>query len=327
MSYFIEYCLGRKGESNLAASKGSCTHKILEILAKIKLAQQNNILYIEDDIYGHILTNDFNIDDIIKKVYVYYSTNATHLTWAQKDFEDCKQWTYMVLDLNDGAFNPLKSNIVSPETPFNIVINEPWAKYHYNYSGQILEGQLALKGTMDLITEPSPDILELVDYKTSASRKNWATGKIKTDADLRQDIQLLIYYLAISHLYPKAKQVIVTIYYIRAGGPVSMCFDNSDIPKALDMLREKFEYIKNTKIPKLSRDYKCKTFCRQGTTTFDGTNIEPLVEFRNGMLSKKGEFMKKCDQCNYYINKYGIDRTIKDYTLENFSTDFYQKPG
>ena len=39
--YFLEYVLGYRSPSNKKADKGTIVHKVLEILAGIKLSQQN----------------------------------------------------------------------------------------------------------------------------------------------------------------------------------------------------------------------------------------------------------------------------------------------
>ena len=42
MQYFIEYVLGWENKVGKAATKGTITHKVLEVLAQAKLAEQNN---------------------------------------------------------------------------------------------------------------------------------------------------------------------------------------------------------------------------------------------------------------------------------------------
>ena len=80
-------------------------------------------------------------------------------------------------------FDPRNRNILYPEQQFDIVINKPWAKYSYDTKDGKLEGNLAIKGTIDLITQPNKDTLEIVDWKTGR-RLNWATGEEKTQEKL-----------------------------------------------------------------------------------------------------------------------------------------------
>jgi hypothetical protein len=47
----MSYVLGYHGPGNLKADKGTIVHKILEVLAKCKLAQQENKDVIDDEIF------------------------------------------------------------------------------------------------------------------------------------------------------------------------------------------------------------------------------------------------------------------------------------
>jgi len=76
--YFLEYVLGWKGKSGLKADKGTIVHKILEILALIKYHKQFGNTSFEDDIVGKIGIKKYDLDDIIRKVYNYYSQAMFH---------------------------------------------------------------------------------------------------------------------------------------------------------------------------------------------------------------------------------------------------------
>jgi hypothetical protein len=62
--YCLEYVIGYRSPSNKKADKGTIVHKVLEILAGIKLSEQKNDSYYEDDILGKIDINNYNIDHI-----------------------------------------------------------------------------------------------------------------------------------------------------------------------------------------------------------------------------------------------------------------------
>ena len=81
-----------------------------------------------------------------------------------------------------------------------------------------------MKGTIDLITKPSEDTLEIIDWKTGR-RLDWATGQEKTQEKLETDPQLMIYFYAAKKLYPEIKNCIVTIFFINDGGPFSVSFN------------------------------------------------------------------------------------------------------
>ena len=72
MQYFIEYNLGHRSPSNKKADKGTICHKVFEILAFIKLNQQQNNRYFEDDIIGPVDITNYNLNTIIEQVYNFY---------------------------------------------------------------------------------------------------------------------------------------------------------------------------------------------------------------------------------------------------------------
>ena len=253
--YFGEYVLGWTTEAGLKALKGTCVHRCLEILANIKLAQQNNIKIITDDIIGKINCSKFNIDKIINDISVYYKTNSNH-SWTNKDIVDCKSWTYKLLELNNGKFNPLNQNIVSPEKHFDIVLDNDWAKYEYVINDQYITGHLSLKGTIDLITKINDNCIEVIDYKTGFYKKDWATGEEKTYNKLQNDFQLRLYHLATNILYPQINNILVTIIYINVDGASTLCYDLTTIEETKQVIKERFEEIKRCKKPQLNKERK-----------------------------------------------------------------------
>lgn len=324
--YFIEYVLGWRGPSNQKADKGTIVHKVLEILAFIKKAEQDNLKNIEDDIAGKIKVNKYDLEKIFDIVYNHYITNNSHHDWKDKDKKDCWKWVNKTIEFNNGMFDPRNRNIVCPEQHFDFVIEKPWAKYSFDTEDGKLEGNLALKGTIDLITKIDDSFYEIVDWKTGR-RLNWATGKEKTQECLENDPQLRIYHYAVSHLYPDVDNIMITINYINDGGPFSMCFQKSDLIKTEQMLRDKFEKIKATKRPYLNRSWMCKKLCHFGKTTFENTSILPTEEYRDNQVTPKGEIMCKCEQIAHDVQLQGIDSVIQYYKHPNHSFGFYKAPG
>ena len=257
MQYFITYVLGHRSVSGKKAQLGTVVHKVMEVLASCKKKLQDEpdkkSLYITDDGIGKVnftknslFTKTF-VNKILDRSYEYYTTNCTHkYTGADKRF--CVKLTTDGLEYNDGQFDPRKRNIVDAEPQFDIPIEAPWAKFKYNVDGKEVEGQLAIKGTIDLVTEVDDGVIEVIDWKTG-QRKNWATGEEKTYEKLLEDPQLLLYNYAISKLYPEYQQAIMSIFFIRDGGPFSMCFDESDQEKFLGMLEQRFKQIKHNECP------------------------------------------------------------------------------
>lgn len=324
--YFLEYVLGWRSPSGLKADKGTIVHKVLEILAVIQQGIQNKKETINDDILGDISTTKYNLNTIIEKVFKHYSEQNTHHNWSIKDYKDCHAWTYKALEFNGGMFDPRNRNILCPEQHFNFEIKKPWAEYSFDYNGEIIHGNLAMKGTIDLITLVNDNTIEVIDWKTGR-RLDWATGKEKTQEKLETDPQLRIYHYAISHLYPSIEHIIFSIYFINDGGPFSICFDKSDLIQTEDMLRRKFNEIKSCKKPKLNKSWMCSKLCHFGKTTFENTNIEPLIEYRDGQFINIGNQMTKCEQIKHDIELKGMDQVIREYKNINHSFGNYKAPG
>lgn len=318
--------MGWRGPSNQKADKGTIVHKVLEILAFIKQAQQNNQYHINDDIVGSIDINNYDILNITNVVYEHYSSTNSHHKWSDKDLKDCIKWVDKTLEFNNGMFDPRNRTIVSPEQHFDFIIDRPWAKYSFDTPDGKLDGQLALKGTIDLITKIDDNFFEIIDWKTGR-RLNWATGKEKTQEHLENDPQLRIYHYAVSQLYPDIDNIMITINFINDGGPFSMCFQKSDLAKTELMIRHKFEKIKAVRRPALNKTWMCNKLCHFGKTTFENTLIEPLEEYRDGQITKKGQLMTKCEQIHHDVQLQGMNHAIQLYKHPNHSFGFYKAPG
>jgi len=327
MQYMFEYVLGIKSKSNKKADKGTICHKVFEILAHIKLCDQNNQQYYNDtEILGMIDINNYDINLIIEKVYDYYISKFNHHEWSVADYNECKKWIFKALNYSDGIFDPRNKNIVQPEQHFDIEIKKEWAKYSYQTKIGQINGYLAIKGTMDLIARVNDDTLEIIDYKTG-KRLDWATGQEKTLAKLHEDPQLMLYYYAIHKLYPDAKYVIVSIYFINDGGMFSVCFDKSHISKIENMLKNKFETIKNTTNPELNKSWKCTKLSHFGKNTFNNTNHLPIIEYRENQITPLGEHMTMCEQVHHDILVKGIDAVVDEYQAPGYNVGQYKAPG
>jgi len=107
------------------------------------------------------------VEKLIRLSYDYYVEQNSHHEWKPVDFKDCTNWSWMVLEHNNGQFDPRKSNIVYPEPHFDLTIEDDWAKFKYNdpKTNQLIEGNLSIKGTIDCVTDLGDGIYEIVDYK------------------------------------------------------------------------------------------------------------------------------------------------------------------
>lgn len=260
--------------------------------------------------YGTIHYGKEFVDSIFERVYNYYSKED----WAPVDKKDCHNWTWMGLEYKDGIFDPRKRIIVEAEPHFDIEIDKDWAKYEWNLEEKKVSGKMGIKGTIDLVTEISPGIIEIIDFKTG-QRLNWASKKdndIKTYSKLCEDFQLMLYYYAAKHLYPDAKQIIVSIFFIRDGGPFTICMDDDIINKVEKLLRKRYEEIVTCTQPSMQdpsqRNFKCTKICDYYKMVApDGNNM--------------------CRFIHDKIKKIGIEKVTKKYTQEGHSVETYQAPG
>lgn len=325
--YFLEYVLGHRSPSNKKADKGTICHKVLEILAHIKLCIQNAKSTYDDDVIGLVDISSYNLDHIIEQVYNYYSSQFKHHEWEVKDFKDCRKWVYKALSDHNGIFDPRSRVIVQPEQHFDITIDKPWSNYKYETPTGILEGKLAIKGTIDLITKVNDNTLEVIDWKTGR-RLDWATGEEKSLEKLYKDPQLKIYHYALSKLYPEYDHIIMSINFINDGGAFSMCFDKSDLESTEQIIRKKFEEIKRCKKPKLSKTWKCGKLCYFGRNTFENhKSILPILEYRDGQVTQKDKYMTMCEQIKHDTELNGMDSVVDTYTVKGYSVGGYKAPG
>tara|TARA_R110002051_G_scaffold309270_1_gene381746 strand:- start:308 stop:1318 length:1011 start_codon:yes stop_codon:yes gene_type:complete len=316
--YYINYVLGHPSLSGKKAEMGTIVHKVMECLARSKYALQNKKKSFTDESLGRIrLTKDIMlsenfVNNLTDKSIEFYTDRSSH-AFTKGDLSNCQKWVWLALEYNKGQFDPRKRKIVAAEPHFDIEINEPWAKYDYELpSGETISGNLAIKGTIDLVTESSEDVIEVVDWKTGR-RIDWATGQEKDYEKLSQDPQLLLYNYAISKLFPEYSQSIMSIFYIRDGGPFSLCFDKSDRDKFLEMLKNRFEEIKANESPRmLSQEqahWKCKKLCAYYKNNWEGTNTNI------------------CKHVHKELENKGLERTTAECTKQGFNIGYYDAPG
>jgi len=324
MQFYSEYVLGLRGQGNKKADKGTITHKILEICALCKKASQDGLAVIDDEDIGEVLTDNYGpeyLAAVAARAYQFYTKKFDYHkgrhAWTDKDFEDCLNWAWKALKYRDGMFDPRNRNVVDAEPHFDFEMPFDWANYEYPEHG--LKGRLALKGTIDLITDVGDGVYEVIDWKTGR-RLDWATGKTKDQHKLFSDAQLRLYHYAVKQMYPDVHTFLVTIMFINDGGAFTVHFQDSDLEKTEQMIRKRYEVIQQTEEPSIirqidpSQGWKCRKLCHAGMTTFEDTHVEPIVEKRVGQYTKYGETMSKCEQIRYMIKKKGIDWVTDNYT-------------
>jgi hypothetical protein len=323
MQYFITYVLGHQSVSGKKADVGTIVHKVLECLASLTKASQETSsrskkLSINDDSIGSVSINKSDlyteklVSNLLDKSFEFYTNNSAH-SFSKLDKENCYSLIWTTLNFNHGQFDPRNRNIVAAEPHFDILIEEDWAKFQYELpDGKIINGQLAIKGTIDLVTKIDDKTIEVIDWKTG-KRLDWSTGEEKTYEKLCSDPQLLLYNYAISKLFPEYDQAIMSIFFIKDGGPFSMCFDKADHSKFLNMLKNRFQEIqKNNKPKPISTDrsnWKCTKLCHFCKNNWPNSDKNMCIYIED------------------YLNTHGMDKTIKHCTRPDFNIGFYEAPG
>lgn len=351
--YFLTYNLGYYRPSQKKADQGSATHKCLEQLAIAKKYIQDNPTCTEitiDDMTFNVselleesTLTDAEVDAInksrinknvylcphkvpygqkryganivnvlIRKACDYYSTKSEE-PWSKISFTECNNFAWMTLDYKGGIYDPRRRTITEPEKHFDITIEKDWAKYEYvSPTGEKLVGQFGIKGTVDLLTELGPDTLEIVDWKTG-QRKNWATGEVKTYDKLCDDTQLMMYFYAITKLYPQYKHIFVTIFFVRDGGPFTIGFESSNLEIVEERLRKHFEEVKGTTHPEMcsedQSDFRCTRLCNYFKDKHSATGLNI------------------CKHIHNETKAIGIDNVVAKYKRPDFNVGFYESPG
>ena len=309
-SYFLSYVLGRREPSGKKAILGNIVHKALEGLARKKLAMQNgHDRFYDDELQKWFVVDEFDPELAIKDAYNHYSKKETHHEWFPRDLKQTTGWMYDALTKWNGAVNPMSRDVIMPEQYFDIPIECDWARYSYTLDGGAkVEGNLRIKGTVDLITRINDETIEYLDWKTGM-RKDWASGEIKDYKKLKDDPQLRLYHYALTRLYPQYKYIIMNIVFIQDGGPFAIPFGPDDLKKTEKMLKERFETIRGChRPPRIIKDkkhsWKCKRLCHYGKTNhFDeqGNDTGRTV----------------CEHIHTEILTLGMDRVVAKYGDKN----------
>lgn len=265
--------------------------------------------------YGHSRMGVNLVKKMFDISYEHYSSRSKN-TWKDLDRRDSYNWLWMGLDYDGGTFDPRNRTIIDTEPHFDIEIDRPWAEYEYELAGSKLKGKLAIKGTVDLITKVDDGIYEIIDWKTG-QRLKWDSKEnpipVKTYEDFCKDVQLMMYYYAVKQMYPDVKEIIVTIFYVRDGGPFTVCFDEETIKKIELVLQQKFNLVKNDESPAMldpaQKCFKCQRLCHFYKNSFPNSD------------------KNMCLQTNDMIKTYGLQHTMELLMNPDFDIHSYSAPG
>lgn len=280
---WLNYGLGIGGEpgdgwavppSHKKADKGTITHKALELLAGAKLAAQRGEAEFGNDETGGRYPADITPEQALEEAWWHYTSRLTHWDWRPTDRDDCMAWVNAACSAAGGLFDPRRRTVVWPEKYFDLPIERPWAEWPSGEDGR--PGRLAIRGTVDLVVEAGDGVYELVDWKTG-QRKDWSTGETKDWKKLRNDTQLRLYHYALSRLLPDAREIIISIVFLRDGGPFSLPFSREDLAATEGMLRARFEEMRCCVRPRRikgdpTHGWKCDRLCQYELNRWPGTD-------------------------------------------------------
>lgn len=296
LKYFLEYVLGFSFPAHISAWKGNIVHKGIELLARRKIAEQKKQkTFVEDG--EKYKCSEVTPDFAFKKAVEVYTTKEPERAYTQLDIDDCYAWLNRHLT-EYSHWSPLERVVVTAEDYFDISFDEDWAKYEFQIGNDVVKGNLAIKGTMDLLYEVDEHTYEYCDIKTG-KRRDFNTGLTKDFEALREDIQLMLYYYALKHKYPD-KNIFMTLLYISHGGPYPVPFDEFSIEKLKKTLATYFNLVKNIQVPSnIKGDFKCN-FC----------------PFKTNIYKNHTTF---CDFFDIETSKVGVDLVAAKYGQKNMN--------
>lgn len=192
------------------------------------------------------------------------------------------------------SFRPININPFLLEIKLN-KINKNWGS-GLSSKRKIISIEKIKKRLTQCITVDSQDSTYLCTKKfipthnSGTYRTDFATGELKDSEYLKNDIQLLMYLVALDHLYP-GKDWILSLFYIRAGGIFSVHGDKEMLQRAKDTIKKYFKEISACEAPTQfdpsNKSWKCKHLCPFS---------KPLSEYRGqsmcqhykGLIDRKG---------------------------------------
>jgi hypothetical protein len=248
--YLMEKILKMESLSGKSALQGDIVHQVFEWMCKLKKRKKTYIdpEWLLDQSWDmHIKLNP-NIE--IRKI-----TSRGEAA----DFKKCKKSIQTILNSD---YNPYRLKIIDIERWFEIEMpGKEWECIDENNK----KHQFTSRGYIDLVHEIDQNTIEIIDWKTG-KRADFYTMKSHSFETLMHDIQVRLYHLAATELYPQYRDILVTIYYTSDGGPVTIPLSNNDIIPTISSLMDFFETAKKDTLFIRNRTWKCRmcSFERSG---------------------------------------------------------------
>lgn len=162
----------------------------------------------------------------------YYRANWQGDAFETKDLEaKYKRWGETMIRNFHASHKPGLTNIVSTEKMFQI----PLGKNH------------TLTGFIDRVDKLPYGPYEVIDYKTSS--------KMGSQDDLNRNKQLTIYHYATQKLWPEAKEVQLTLYFLKHGSKISTTREDADVEKLISEIEKTADHLEKIAVTKKQADF------------------------------------------------------------------------
>lgn len=166
MKYSLIYNFGFKDKQNKKATLGTIVHRALQVLGDASIAKRNGKRkVINDDIPSYTLKQCDDTDTVTKHCFDYYVEQYPELEFDAADLRLCQRWVKKAIAHDDNKLDPRNQHVVITEKFFEIELDKPWAKYAHVVGDKVIEGNLILRGTIDLIIKEDEDYYQVLDYK------------------------------------------------------------------------------------------------------------------------------------------------------------------
>jgi len=298
LRFFADFCLGLKFPSGPSAVSGTIVHEILEYLAHNQDTADEQIEDVCKEIYQQ------HIDKVdpsrVPKSSQRKTPEASIKAWIP--YKKVKDSITNVLAMSPRSFDPRKMKVIATEQKYDVELPYPWAKYDFKFRGKHYQGQLKLKGSIDLIVETDNGI-EIIDWKSGRS-DDLATGEPKAFEDYADDIQLALYWM-VARRYLNLDVQHITIVFMNESACYSVDFDDDLV---MDRIQSIYETMKNTARPEKNDSLFCMRYCPFSKNDFTTITTKPLVKAREYTWTDEetgipvNKVYKMCGQLNNYFN-------------------------
>lgn len=311
LKWFLQYVLGYREPSGKAAVLGTICHYVLECIAKSKIARQDGVPFIEDEVVGRI-GHDYDLEEWVDLCFEHFAEAEKHLVLTDSDCEQCHK--NIEKARRHHLFPENHAHIIEPEGGFFLPIEEVWANYSYMEGDGVVNGKIQLNGFIDLVFRDERGTLNFVDYKFGSSTKDWATDKEKDTASIIRDTQLCMYYWALRKKFPD-EDIVANLWFVKVGKTFTHIFDKQQEKHLMDKVESTIAKIRGLQRPNARYTWKCK-FCPFKTTDFSSWGRPDLNVAHHKMPDARFDAVNGnacvCDTTKVFVDYRGLDATIQN---------------